>query len=252
VTDARVGSDDESLRLFRGLHAILLRLAGRMPDDWVTAMRGKVDSGEAFEVPQYVPGGVAELGVSLTAGDVALLREMTRLVYGTDPIRIDEVRIEPEVPATDHRFFPVPEGVLASDGGRIPARLDFTGRGEQNLWRLPPALSDLDDLALRLTDVEDQAVVVTLRRRGDVVSLARAWRFPAGDAPAGGVRVVLVEVRPDAPAWQIAGDLQRDLAERGVADPQVEVFWTGTDLPPYHRAALDGGALLWVADGGGV
>jgi hypothetical protein len=51
-------------------------------------------------------------------------------------------------------------------------------------------------------------------------------------------------------AWDIAGNVQRSLERRGAVDPQVEVFWTGEELPPYHRAALAGAALLWQAPGG--
>jgi hypothetical protein len=252
MADARAELGDQGWRFFSGMHGLLLRVAGRVPDEWLTLIRGKLAGGDLAELPDHVSGAAVELGLPLTVGEVALLREMARTVFGQDPVGIDQVVISAETPGTDHRFFPVPEGVLATEGGRIPPRLNFTGAPDGDLWELPPALADLDDLALRLTDVEDQWPVTVLPADDDVRSVARAWRFPADDPPTGGVRVVLVEVAPFAPAWAVAGKVQEGLALRGVVDPQVEVFWTGTQLPPYHRAALDGAALLWAAEGGGA
>jgi hypothetical protein len=255
MTDARVELDDQSWRFFAGLHRLLLRVAGRMPDEWVTSMRRKLAGGEAFEVPDYVIGGVADRGLSLTVGEVALVREMTRAVFGRDPVWMEEgqdVAVSGETPGTDHRFFPVPAEVLATDAARIPATLDFTGGAGVPLLDLPPALSHLDDLALRLTDATDRSLPTAAGFEPGALSVARAWRFPAGGPPEDGVRVVLVEVDEGTPAWNLAGDLQRELELAGEVDPQVEVFWTGMELPPYHRAALDGAAVLWVADGGGA
>ena len=147
-----------------------------------------------------------------------------------DPVGIDMIAVAEDLPETGHRFFPVPGDVLASDAARIPARLDLTGRPTELLMDLPPDLMHLDDLALRMTDGLDNLLVPS-SDEGDLLSIARAWRFA-----------------PDAsPAWDVTGKLQRLLGSSGVPDPQVEVFWTGMELPPYHRAAIDGSALLWRA-----
>jgi hypothetical protein len=242
--------DEQSWRFFAGLHRLLLRVAGRMPDEWVTAMRRKLAGGEAFEVPDYVIGGMADQGLSLTAGEVALVREMTRAVFGRDPVWMEEgqeVAVSAETPGTDHRFFPVPAEVLATDAARIPATLDFTGGAGMPLLDLPPALSHLDDLVLRLTDPTDRSLPTAAGFQPGALSMARAWRFPSVGPPVDGVRVVLVEVADRTPAWDVAGDLQHELERAGEVDPQVEVFWRGDVLPPYHRAALEGSALFWAA-----
>lgn len=251
MADARAELGDQGWRFFSGMHRLLLRVAGRVPDEWLALMRRKLAGGDLVELPDYVAGGVAELGVPLAVGEVALLREMARTVFDRDPLRVDEVAISAEVPGTDHRFFPVPADVLATDAARIPPRLDFTGGPGDDLWDLPPALGDLDDLAMRLTDSEDQWPVTVLPMGEDALSVSRAWRFPADGPLSAGVRVLLVEVMEFAPAWDVAGRLQDGLERRGTVDPQVEVFWAGEDLPPYHRAALAGSALLWrAADAG--
>jgi len=247
MADVRVELGDQGWRFFSGLHRLLLRLAGRVPDEWLGDMRRMLAEGDLPQVPDTVLGSMVEFGQPLTAGDVALIREVVLAFFGREPVAVDRVRIVDEVPGTGHRFFPAPAEVLATDAARIPPRLDLTGRPGDNLWELPPALGALDDLATRLTDVPDRSQVGSLRLEEDVLSTARAWRFPPGDSYADGVRVVLVEVAPYAAAWDIAGQTRRHLERPGVAAPQIEVFWAGEALPPYHRAALAGSALLWQA-----
>lgn len=243
MVDGRAEAGEQGWRWFSGVHRLLLRLAGRVPDEWLTHARGLLPL-EFPSLPSVVCGSVVEFGVPLTVGEVALLREIHSAVFGApDPVGVDLVEISEETPPSGHRFFPVPGAVLATDGARIPARLDLTG--SEDLWDLPPELSELDDLAVRLTDLEDQSLVTVLSRDEDVVSVARAWRFPPDGKPADGVRVALVEVVEPAPAYDITVKAQRILAEDGVTDPQAEVYWTGMDLPPYHQEALAGAALLW-------
>jgi hypothetical protein len=195
-------------------------------------------SGDGYQLPDIVSGSMVEFGLSLTSDEAAFLREMR------EPIGIERIPISDETPSTDYDFFPVGAEVLATDAARIPARLDFTGSPSDDLWDLPSDLADLEDLVLRLTDIEDQVVLTELEIRDDIRSVARAWRFRMDDRFAG-VRLVLVEMARDAPAWEVTGKLQRLLAGHGVPDPQVEVYWTGAELPPYQRAALEGAAVLW-------
>ena len=254
MTDARTELGEQGWRFFSGLHRVLLRVAGRAPDDWLWLMRRKLGEGALFELPDEIAGGLGDLELAVPVGDVALLREMTRVLHGRDPLWLTdggELPVEAEVPETDHLFFPVPGEVLASDGTRIPAHLDLTGHG-QDLWDLPPALESLADLALRMTDGPDHDVLTLPRDHDGVRSISRAWRFPPGAKPTDGVRVVLVELAEFTPAWEVTAETQADLAQYGELTPQVEVYWTGTEPTPYHRAALAGGALLWTAEQDGA
>ncbi|GGN18916.1 hypothetical protein FHR83_004009 [Actinoplanes campanulatus] len=241
MADVRPELGEQGWRFFSGLHRLLLHLAGRVPDEWLNHVRAMLAAGDLAQIPDTVSGAVADLGVPLTTGQVALLRETVGTFFGgREPMRIEQVRISDEIPAPSHRFFPVPADVLATDAARIPPRLDLSGRPGDDLWDLPPALAALDDLADRLTDLEDSSPVSVLRGNEDVLSIARAWRCP----PEAGVRVVLVEVAAGAAAWDIMRTVQQALQRHGDSGAQVEVFWTGEDLSPYHRAALAGSALF--------
>jgi hypothetical protein len=248
MVDARVELGEQGWRFWSGLHRVFLRLAGRVPDDWLTHVRGMLAGGDLPQLPDIVSGSMVELGVPLAVGEVALLREIRMAFFDDpDPVGVDMITLSEDVPETAHRFFPVPADVLVTDAARIPARLDLTGRPSELLMDLPPGLMHLDDLSLRMTDGLDNLLVPS-SDDGDLLSIARAWRFPPDGSPDDGVRVVLAEVAQFAPAWDVTGKLQRLLGSSGVPNPQVEVFWTGMELPPYHRAALDGSALFWSAD----
>ncbi len=54
-----------------------------------------------------------------------------------------------------------------------------------------------------------------------------------------------MEVDPGVPAWEAALEGQTEAEQLGENDPRVEVYWSGDDLPPYHRAAIEAAALLW-------
>ncbi|GLW32366.1 hypothetical protein [Actinoplanes regularis] len=245
MVDARIETGEQGWRYFSGLHRLLLRLAGQVPGDWLTDMRRMLAGGDLVLLPDTVAGSAVEFGVPLTNGEVALLREMTRAFLDEDPMALDLVTLTEETPLPRYRFFPVPAEVLATDADRIPPRMDFTGRPGESLWELPPVLAPLNDLATRLTDLADRSPIIWLREEDDVRSVARTWRFPPDGPLDGGVRVVLVEVSPYAPAWDRAHEASRALAGRGDDTAEVEVYWAGEELPPYHRAALDGAALLW-------
>ncbi|MGW5645765.1 hypothetical protein ACWEV3_08850 [Saccharopolyspora sp. NPDC003752] len=46
-------------------------------------------------------------------------------------------------------------------------------------------------------------------------------------------------------AWDLVLKAHEELAVVGEDHPQVEVFWTGDDLPPYHRASHAAATLLY-------
>jgi hypothetical protein len=82
-----------------------------------------------------------------------------------------------------------------------------------------------------------------------VVAVRRTWRTdPAGATPP--TRVLLVEVDPGAEAWLIGEDIA-DMLKRSEERPsQIEVYWTGEHLPPYHQAALAGSMPVWQRPAG--
>ncbi|GLX00107.1 hypothetical protein [Microtetraspora sp. NBRC 16547] len=238
--------DEEAWRIFGGLHRLLLRLAGRFPDELLSHARAMLGQGDLAYLPDTVTGAAVGLGVSMAPAEVDLLRHVVEALGdgGEPPSGADQVPLSEVVPATDHRFAPAPPAVLASAGARIPASLDLTGEPGADLDNLDD-LDDLDDLRDELTDLTDDLVVDALSEHAGVVAIWRTWRFGPAGPPDGGQRVYLAEVEPGVRAWELTLDAQRELVQMDVEAPQVEVFWTGDELPPYHRAARDHAALLW-------
>ncbi|MEV0698776.1 hypothetical protein AB0I53_12785 [Saccharopolyspora sp. NPDC050389] len=223
--------DDEAWRIFAGLHRVLLRLAGRFPDELTTHARRMLGGGDLAYLPDTVLGSAAELGLSMPEADVELLRNTLAVMrIPGAPAGADQVRIATDTPATEHRFAPVRPELQAAAGDRIPPGLGLTGG----------APAELADLAADLTDLADDLVVDGLSEQDGVVAIRRAWRLAPGLA----AQVYLVEVAPHVRAWDLVLVAHRELAELGEEHSQVEVFWTGDDLPPYHRAAQAGSALL--------
>ncbi|MDG4831664.1 hypothetical protein O7627_20495 [Solwaraspora sp. WMMD1047] len=241
--------DEAGWRVWSGLHRLLFRFAGRVPDEWLTHARGMLGSGDLNYLPDTISGSLLELDLPLRPAEAQLLRDTLVLlgVDGDEPAGLARVRISDEpTPATGHRFHPAPPAVLAEAGARIPPSLDLTGGDPDDLAELPADLAHLDDLALDLTDQTDDRALGNATGQDGTISLWRAWRFGPQGPPVGGRRVYLIEVTPGTPAWDITHELQRELIWKGEESPQVEVFWTGDELTPYHRAALAGAARLWV------
>lgn len=221
------GLDDQAWRLYGGVHRLLLRLAGRLPDELITRARTMLATGDLAYLPETVTLAAAEGGVPLTAEDVEALREMfAALGLEGEPTGADDITITTAVPATGHVFSPD-----WMSPPRVPAGLDLTGG-------VPGELADLEG---DLLDLADHLVVDALSEHTGVAAVRRAWR----EGPEGVRRVYLVEVDPDVPAWELALAAQTELSQAGERDPQVEVCWTGDDLPPYHRFAREAAVLLW-------
>ncbi|SDI24428.1 hypothetical protein SAMN05421505_14024 [Sinosporangium album] len=219
--------DDRAWQLYSGMHRMLLRLAGRLPDELITRTRAMLAGGDLAYLPDTVAIAAVERGVPLTAQEVGLLREVfAALGFEGEPTASDEITLTTATPVTGHTFSP---DVVRPP--RVPARLDLTGG-------VPDELADLED---DLLDLVDHLVVDALSGHAGVAVVRRAWR----DGPGGARRVYLVEVDPGVPAWEPTLEAQTEASQTGESDPQVEVYWTGDDLPPYHRAALEAAVLLW-------
>lgn len=205
---------DELWPVMSGLHRVLLRLAGRMPDDWMVAARTMLGDYEVGYLPDAISGAVATAGVSLPAEDIALLRRLHSQFAGPrPPAGVDRIPVAPYLPPVAYRFAASRDGEAAQ------------------------------------TDTHDDSAETVAGTEPAVVALRRAWRTdPAGSAPP--VRVYLVEVDPGAEAWVIGQDIAGLLdwsPERPA--PQIEVYWTGEELPPYHQAALAGSMVVWQRPG---
>lgn len=213
--------DERAWRLYSGAHRLLLRLAGQVPDELITRARTMLARGDLSYVPDTVTMAAVENEVALTAEEVAVLREMLAALGGDgDPTGADAVAITTVTPATGHGFSPdAAHGLDLTDG-------------------VPGEFADLED---ELFDLTDHLVADALSERAGVVEVRRAWRAD----PGGPRRVYLAEVDPGVPAWELTLEAQAELLEMDEPDPQVEVYWTGDALPPYHRSAHAAATVLW-------
>ncbi|MGN9846086.1 hypothetical protein ACTMTI_49025 [Nonomuraea sp. H19] len=218
--------DEAVKRIFEGLHRLLLRLAGRVPDEFVSHARSMLAEGDLAYLPDTLSGTAAGLEVSLTMADAEILRDVLEtLGAGEQPAAVERIPISDVIPETGHLFAPALPEVLASAGTPLPGESEGALAG--------------------LTDLTDDLVVDALTEHAGVVAVWRAWRFGPGEPSQDGRRVYLAEVEPGVPAWELTMDAQRELVQMRVDAPQVEVYWSGDDLPPYHRTARTAAVLLY-------
>ena len=115
---------DEAALVFYGLHRILLHLAGRMPDDWMTEARAWLGRSELGYMPDLISGGAAGVGVALPAEDLDTLRRLQAEYAGPEaPAGIDLIPVVDRLPPTDHRFTAGPDPDQL-DGSAVLLNLD--------------------------------------------------------------------------------------------------------------------------------
>jgi hypothetical protein len=169
---------------------------------------------------------VGAAGVRLPAADLDFVR---RVLAGTGGRTDVPAGVPGDTPMPAFMFAPAAMDVLAEVGSRIGACLDLTSGADARI-------------SAALTDAPDEAVVRRAATLPGAVGLWRAWRFcPEGMRAQ---RIFMLEV--GAAPWEAAAALQAVAGEAG-----VEVFVTGSELPPYQAAALSYSALLWSAAPGG-
>jgi hypothetical protein len=226
VTTARTTESDAAL-----CHGILLRLAGRLDDGTVAGCRAALGHG-----PTAVGPAVARLSRAVSAADLWIPsadRDFLRRVLTQSGHRPDllgpsaETSVRQETPA--YMFAPAAMDVLAEVGSRIGACLDLTSEADARI-------------SATLTDPADAAVVRRAAALPGAVGLWRAWRFCPRDMRS--QRMFMLEVTSSP--WEATAAVQAVAGDAG-----VEVFVSGSELPPYQAKALTYSALLWSAAPGG-
>ena len=201
-------------------HRMLLRLAGRAPDDLLTRSRDWLARGEFDDLARSVAFWVVSQNAVLTEADAAVLYGLLAEA-GADPSGLTQITLDD--------FDPFPYYVFASEiPPGLPGAEKTPGPGSG------PAV--------------EQAAVEAVAAEPGAIGLWRAWRFPSDGAPwPPPKRVFVVEVQAvDEPG--VAASLQDWLAAAGEPDPQVEVYQTGWQLPVYQEFARAYGELLWAAE----
>ena len=212
------------------MHALLLRLAGSLPDRVLTDARDALAAGRRLDVVQAVAFEAVSQPLQLDADEIAALREE-----------------------------------LALSGGDIDLGLaleELRGERPQAVWQflsdLPTTEEDLASVVLPqdrtadpadVLDPADQALVAAASAIPTVRAVWRAWRLPPSARPwQDPVRVAVISVDDTMDAFPaLCVRLRQSMVEAGDAEAQVEVCWTGLNVPYYQTLARSCGALLWAA-----
>jgi hypothetical protein len=122
--------------------------------------------------------------------------------------------------------------------------------GDPALADLAPQLEGLPEPPYRFLPPADgdpgAELVDAAVTAADVVGgLGGLWRVQRSSARAT-VGVWLAEADRSADAVELTAEMQEWLAEAGEIPPRLEVFTEGTELTPYHEAALAEATLVWT------
>jgi hypothetical protein len=202
-------TENDTDRAAAGYHEMLLRLAGRLPDDLMTRCRGQLAQGALGELARAVVLGVQSSDVPLAGADVEVLTEVLAGTGG-DPAALGEVKIDNSDPMA---------------------------------WRFT------DNLPGTPAEELDQAMSDALTGEETAIGCWRAWRVSSDDVPQDEAKAIfVVEVESDADMAGITARLQDRLAAAGEDSPQVEVCSWDVEPPAYQRLASGFGELIWAAE----
>jgi len=198
-------------------HDMLLRLAGKAPDELVAQAREWLAEGRVGELARAVVFTAVAQRISLLEDDVVLLDTLLE-DDNADATGLSQIEI------AEYEFMP-PFGFTVTQAG------DDAPAGD------PAAI-----------DAIDQAAIDAVMAESGVHGLWRVWRRPADGSPwPPPKRVFLVEMEADAELPAVTARMQQALSAAGESEPQIEAFPTGMELPVYQRLARAYGALVWAA-----
>jgi hypothetical protein len=217
-----------------GLHRLLLALAGQLPVEVVVRARKSLAAGDVVAAAAAVAEAAEEVaGLSVSATQASLLREVLTDHPAAGALEDLEVSDEPPMPV--HQFSPTGPADLPAGSPPLMQTLDLTSATR----------------ALIRPDAADSAMIALASGVPGAKGLWRTWRFDpiGGDPP---VRIYLVEVAngpevADHRLPELAAEAQSALTAFDPVPPQVEVYRSGEEIPPYHQYARMWSALVWAA-----
>jgi hypothetical protein len=207
---AEIGTDEARRS---ACHGMLLRLAGRIPDDLLWRAREWLAEGAYGDLAQALTFVTVAQGVPLQELDTMYLAELL---------------------------------TAAGEDASLTAEAEITDGDPMPYYEFQPDLPGLDE-----DDTLDRAAVAVIETASGVRGLWRSWRVPPAGAPWPPPRpIFVVEVGADADPVALTRELQHRLTAEGEAHPQVEVLTTGEMPPTYQQSARAFGELLWAAETG--
>ncbi|SFP65855.1 hypothetical protein SAMN05421810_10312 [Amycolatopsis arida] len=188
-------------------HELLLRLAGRLPDQVLWRFRDWLSEGAMGTLARTLPRSLLTHRIDLDQTEYRLL--VAGLIpHGADWHQVSSALGVDDVTDTRYTFQSSP----------------------------PDWVNSVDSVSV--------LVHATLRGRPDVGEVRETWRHGGVTGEREAKRVLLISVLSGAP--RLTGELQRVLRVLGEEEPSVEVLPPRLELPEYHRAALADSRLVCV------
>ncbi|WP_285628691.1 hypothetical protein [Kineosporia sp. NBRC 101677] len=211
-------------------HALLLRLAGALPDDLISKARTWLAAGGQTNVAQAIGFAAVAAHVPVLAKDADLIARQLR-ARGENTSLTESLDVVQEVgnSAGPWVFGPVDPAQASAPIGP----LDLTGVECRHLM-----------------DAVDRAMAAAVGQEPGLTAVWRAWRAPADGSPWPLPRRVFV-VRTDERVLgqrliEVTARLQAALTAAGEANPQVEVCSPRRPVPGYQSSACAQASLIWA------
>jgi hypothetical protein len=230
--------NEDLWRAFADPHTLLLRLAGRVPDETMVSLRQHLGAGE---LPQLV-GEIEAVAIGYQAQlPIDGLQMLPRGLYEPGSWMPPEhgLVLRPDgLPLPDYTFTQFPQQAMALAGPHLLDLVELSG-GQVETFSA--------DVAYQLFGGDFSDPIAHLLKPGDgVIGLWSVWRSgPEGQAPK---LMHVAELDPRARAWDFTSHFQRSRAQDGAESPQIEAYWSGGELPEYQRRAQASGVLVWARD----
>jgi hypothetical protein len=216
-------------------HELLLRLAGRIPDQTLAQARRMLADGAVTSAITLVASQVTQAPVPLTADELAAIRNLAG-----DPDALPGVQPADELPALRFGFSELDEeGEVQHDDldEALVAAAEAHSAGLAAVWR---------SWRYRLPD----SLNVTRSAAADPAAADPAAADPAAaadpDDPDREYRVYIVQVDDPGRIHELSAHLLGVIPDS--ADVGVEIITLEDEPFPYQGAALDESLLVWAAD----
>jgi hypothetical protein len=219
-------------------HELLLRLAGRLPDQELHQARLVAAGGAPSSAIALVAGLLSATPLQVTAEELTAIRELSG-----DAGALPGFSPAAEPPALRFGFSHLDEdGEIGRDelDEAVVAAAERHSDGLSGVWRVwRYHLIDIPDRPDPDTPDDGETVVAQALAE---TSTSLAADFPID--PFTPYRVYLIQVEDEALIDAVAADALGAIPDPTVAG--IEVFSLGQEPPPYQRAALDESLLLWA------
>lgn len=212
---------------------LVQNLADTLPDDVTRFARQSLVLNEPEQALSALLFACIHFGTALTTVEYAVLTECL-LSIREDVGLLDHLRVDDVERAVVFEFVNLPQLVSDVAGSPAPEGPDDEGSPQRRT---------------ALAEEIDQKVATRFGTKAAALGVWRAWRYPlTGAAWPRPTPVYLVEARDEESAMQLAMAFygNQDLwPEPG--EPILEVYPTGVELPPLHRAVQFAGDLVFAA-----